>query len=370
MNLLSKPFLLLVSAALALSQSACSLFYTDDRPEVQYQRAYSAKQLEVPPDLSAPDQSGGFIVSGVEGGKIQRNTLLPSLDEVRFMRDGDLGWLELSASSEELWPLVREFIVREGLLLKKDEPLSGYMETTWAEETVAVQKGGLLGVIDSALEVVRPTSELISYGFRFERAAADKTRLFVSHRRLEEARVGVDNKDDEGEFTWAEAERDPEQEARVLVRLMVYLGIDVQRAKGILDDKDIASLSSPAYIVKDDNQQTSLFIAKTMAIAWPEVGVALENLSFQLEEDDIDTGRYEVIYGGAFLKSQEEAETEGGIFSGIANFFDTSDNTRVYQVYLGDTPGGTSLTVGDDNGDDLQPAEELAILNALRQQFI
>ena len=366
---LFRAFKLTIAVIAVLLQAACSLFYTDDRPEVQYQRAYSAEHLQIPPDLSSPDQTAGFIVSGVDDGKIQRNTLLPALDEVRFVRDGKLGWLELSASTETLWPLVRQFIQREGLLLQREEPLSGYMQTTWAEDTIEVQKSGFIALIDSALQLVRPTSELSSYRFRFEREGENRTRLFVSYRRLEEARLNSLDKDEAGEFGWVEAEADPEVEAQILTRLMVYLGIDVQRARGILSDDDIALLDSPAYVTTNEGGETALFVGRTMALVWLDVGVALENLNFKVEDDNIDAGRYQVTGTAEYAKNNAK-EDDGGFFSGIADFFSSDDNLRNYLVYVGDTTGGTHITISDDNGDALDPKEEIAILNALRQYFI
>ncbi len=363
--------LLSVCAFIPLTQSACSLFYTNDRPEVQYQRAYSAEQLVSPPDLSGIDRSAGFVVSGVAGGKIQRNTLLPSLDEVRLVRDGNLSWLELSASSEDLWPLVRKFILREGYLLKKDEPLLGYMETTWAEELLAVPRLGLAGIIDKTLTLIRPTSSLTSYVFRFERSGEATTRLFISHRTIEEQRVSEDRDQVEAEFSWIDMERDPELEARVLIRLMVFLGIDVQRAKGILSEKDVARLESPAYILKTEFQNSALFIAQTLPLAWNEVENALENLYFVVEDNDIETGRFELTHAGAFLESKGEEPKSDGILDDIAIFFSsTGVSTHGYQVYLRDLPGGTYLNVSDENGDKLSPEEEHALLNAIRLQLI
>ena len=55
-----------------------------------------------------------------------------------------------------------------------------------------------------------------------------------------------------------DAERDPELEAQLLIRLMVFLGIDVQRAQGILSETDLANLESPAYIVESESQDVSL----------------------------------------------------------------------------------------------------------------
>ncbi|MEM7292944.1 MAG: outer membrane protein assembly factor BamC [Pseudomonadota bacterium] len=216
--------------------TACSVFYTDDRPEVQYQRAYSAEELEVPPDLSTPYKSAGFVVEGELNGKIGRNTLLPRIDDVRYVRQGDISWLELSVPAAELWTMVKKFLEREGYLLQKDEPLQGFMQTTWAEEQLAVPRQGLAGLIDKTLELIRPNSSLTAYFFRFERENESATRLFVDHRTLEESRIDNDNRREDGEYAVLEAERDPEVESRMLVRLMVYLGIEVQRAKCIIDD--------------------------------------------------------------------------------------------------------------------------------------
>jgi outer membrane protein assembly factor BamC len=363
--------LLPAGALVVLAQSACSSFYTDERPEVQYQRAYSAEQLEAPPDLSEINRTAGFVVSGAEGGKIQRNTLLPSLNEVRFVREGSQSWLELAATVEDLWPLVRRFIIREGYLLKNEVPLSGYIQTTWAEEYLTVPKSGFSGVIDQTLGLIRPTTSLTSFVFRFERSGKLSTRLFVSHRTIEEQRVDDGKVQDDGEYAWRDAEHDPEIEAQVLTRLMVFLGIDVQRAKGILNEIDLAQLESPAYIVESDLQDVSLFIAQTMPIAWNKVEIALENLLFLVEDDDFERGRFGVSYAGAFYDNNNEQAQSVGWFKGITEFFSSgNENTRGYLVLLRDQAGGTYLKVSDANGEALSTEEEHALLNAIRLQLI
>ena len=49
-----------------------------------------------------------------------------------------------------------------------------------------------------------------------------------------------------------------------------------------------AALSAPAYIAKTENHETSLYIARTYPLAWNEVEAALENLKFEVDEDDFD----------------------------------------------------------------------------------
>lgn len=370
-----KPYLTLLLPTIGLfallSQSGCSAFYSNDRPEVQYQRAYDAKRLEVPPDLSASDQGDTFVVSGVNAGKIQRNTLLPEMAEIRFMREGDLSWLELSISAEQLWPQVREFILREGYVLQKDEPLTGYMETTWAEDKIMVPQSGLSGFFSQALAVLTSSSELTSYAFRLERKDLDSTRLFVTLRKITEEAIEIDNpRKEDGECEWNGVGRDSEREARFLTRLMVYLGIDMQRAKGILNEVEVAQLKSPAYFTKNTQQEPALFIAQPFSQAWPEVSVALEDLNFVIDEDEIQTARYQVSYGGTFHQVETQEEGEEGLFGGLFDFLDSSDSVKSYLVYLSDQVSGTYVTVSDINSEPLHRQEEHAILDALRLQLI
>lgn len=370
MKPLLKLPLLVLGMSVLFGQAACSAFYSDDRPEVQYQRAQSAEELEVPPDLAAPDKSGEFVVSGIDSSKIQRNTLLPEIEEVRFMREGDLSWLALSVEVEKLWPQVREFIFREGYVLSKNEPLSGYMETTWAEDKIAVPQSGISGFFSDALAVLTPSSSLTSYVFRFERDSDMSTRLFVTHREISEQAIETANpREEDGEYEWKDVGRNPELEARLLTRLMVYLGIDVQRAKGVLSDVEVVQLESPAYIVKNDQQESALFIAEPFALAWPKVSVVLENLNFYIEDEDINTARYQVSYAGAFHLVEASQEDEG-FFGRVFGFFDSSDNIKGYQVYLNEQSNGTYVTLSDANGEALHPEEEHAILDAMRLQLI
>ncbi|MEM7207402.1 MAG: outer membrane protein assembly factor BamC [Pseudomonadota bacterium] len=349
---------------------ACSAFYSDSRPEVLYQKADSAEQLVIPPDLSSPRQSAGFVISGVDNEKITPNTLLPELDEIRYVRDGDVSWLALSSAPEDLWGGVREFLQREGYLLRKESPLEGIMQTTWAEETLAVPRAGLLGVIDKTLELIRPNESLTTFTFRFERAEQGGTHLFVDYRTIAEQRIDDDARDEDGTFAYRDAERNPEIESRMLMRLLVYLGIDVQRAKGILSEEDIARMEADAYIAQGDDFGTALVVTKTYALVWDEVEIALEDLLFDIEYGEFDVGRFDVSYTGDRFVADEPEEEDGGILQSLGAIF-SAENTdvRTYQVYLGDRPDGTYITLSDDNGEQLNNAEELSILNAIKLQI-
>ena len=355
-NNIYKYFTFILSLILFITQAGCSTIYSDDRPEVQYKKAYSADKLEIPPNLSKPDRTGSFIISGLKSGKIQRNSLLPVLEHVKFMRDGRLAWLEVSMSSEALWPLLIEFITHEGLQIKREMPLQGYLETSWQEEKIGLPQTGFDAFFGSALNWIRPTSELSSYIFRIERIAPEATRIFITLRRVEETRIRGDGKDDASDFGWQASSINPEEEAYLLTKLLVFLGVDFQRARDILEEV--------TYIIESDQQEKVLFISRPLSSVWSEMNDALENIGFAVEESDTDAKFYKVLHLGPFLSTDQKVEK-----STLGDLLSNSQDQRTYFVYLSDVSGGVHVSVYDDNVNALSKQETLSILSALRRQF-
>jgi outer membrane protein assembly factor BamC len=358
-----KQHLLRAVAALAAAAAlaGCSLF--PDPNQTNHLDADSVAALEVPPDLSSPELNGQYVVPGTAGGKLSRNMLLPELDSTRMVRDGRVVWLELAAPPENLWPLLRNFLVQEGYPLARDEPLAGVLETQWVENRLEPGKSGVAAFFDSILSGIGDSGVRDSFVLRLERVPASGTRLFLRHRGLEEV-VTSDNQvvDQQIETAWSSRPRDTELEARMLQRLLVYLGMEQQRASGLLSEAEAQRIVAQAFVDQDGEGNRFLFVGQTDDLVWPKLEVALEDIGFDIDDSERSAGRFEISLYGTF---QQRAEKKG-FFSGLFG----GDNELVeYLVRLGPIASGSRVTVEDRNGERLPTEEEQALLNALKGEF-
>ena len=121
---------------------ACSTARSTTRPRSQL------PPLEVPPDLTAPARDNRFAMpesrdghalrlpAGARGaGPARRRgaAVLPQVEAVRFERTGSERWLVVQEPPERIWPIVREFWLERGFLIKTESPEAGVLETDWAE---------------------------------------------------------------------------------------------------------------------------------------------------------------------------------------------------------------------------------------------
>jgi len=272
------------AALLALSLAGCGTFYQDSSPDVAYSRdAESSRSLQVPPDLTDVSDGEQFVVPGTDGGAISRDTLLPGVAGVRLVRDGANGWLEFDATPEALWPRVLGFVRKEKYRVAATEPTAGTLYTQWRPAS-AVSEGSLLGNLIGGEEYSR-------LGFRLERADGDGARLFVRRQRADEDTATGDEA-----VAWPEAAGNPDENGALLARLLVFLGIEEQRARGILSAAeadgvlDAASLSSgPAGSL--------LLVHRGYEPAFRAVNAALVTLERQVTTRDDGVGRIEYLDG-------------------------------------------------------------------------
>ena len=58
---------------------------------------------------------------------------MPLTVSAKVMKDGQDRWLRVNAAPEKLWPVVQDFWPSVGLVVREQNPKTGYMETEWAE---------------------------------------------------------------------------------------------------------------------------------------------------------------------------------------------------------------------------------------------
>lgn len=275
--------------------------------------------LEVPPDLSAPAANDRYAVPGAgrstatyseyrqdrPGAAQAGPAVLPSVSGVQVERAGTQRWLVVTASPEQVWPVLREFWQEMGFIIAFEDPQLGVMETDWAENRAKIPPSLIRSLLGKALDQVYSTPELDRFKIRVERGSKPGTTdVYVAHRGAYEVYVADANLRQVGKTMWQPRPPDPGLEAEMLTRLMVKFGTpqtvaaaDVKQAK--LDPRAVLTKGPdgvPVLVLKDDFDR-----------AWRRVGLSLDRLGFSVQEFDRAEGLYYIRYLNPPAPSKEES---------------------------------------------------------------
>jgi outer membrane protein assembly factor BamC len=163
---------------------------------------------------------------------------------------------------------------------------------------------------------------------------------------------------------WKPRPRDPELEAEMLGRMMVYMGVEEQKAKALLARSSTKKVDR-ATISRNAQGNSRLVVNETFPRAWRRTGVALDRISFVVEDRNRDDGVYFVQYADPLAD-----EGGGGFFSGL-KFWDSKvavDKSK-YQIKLFPRGDDTVIIVLDSNGQPDTSKTSYRILNLLHEQL-
>jgi len=237
---MSRCYQIIGCGLLVVSLSSCGTSSKVDNSlpdyQIDYKKTTELPPLEIPPGLTdvtpaeqlevpTTDSSKSTVTSAetqpVDDLSTPANrptSVLPLSDQVQLQRQGNSRWLLISAAPETLWPKVKNFWLENGFTLKLQEPKIGIMETEWAENRADIPQDGLRKIIGKVLDSVYSASTRDQFRIRLEHGeTAGKTELYLTHKGAEEVTQG-------DSFVWQSRPADPELEAEMLNRLMVYLG--------------------------------------------------------------------------------------------------------------------------------------------------
>ena len=290
----------------ALAVSSCQTIA--EKRKIDYKSTRTLPPLDVPPDLSAPEGGktateatpGPATYSGLAtekgaAAKTSGGDVLPDIDGIRLQRDGQIRWLVVKLPADQVWPKLREFILNNGLLIDKENPQTGVIETDWAENRAKVGTS-LQKMLAKSLGTLYSTGTRDKFRFRLEKgAAAGTTEIYVSHRGMEEVIVEKTGAGDIGETRWGPRPSDPGLEAEMLRLLMVSLGVKEDKAKSLVATAEATPPTERATLTRKD-EATSLSLPEDFERAWRRVGLALDRTSFTVEDRDRSKGIYYVRY--------------------------------------------------------------------------
>ena len=379
-----------VLAACVALASGCSGTLNDELGRVgadrqpSYKSSRSAPPLEIPPDLSSSAIRDTLAIPGVgatysrhAGGERGAGTqsateLLPEVEDARIERSGDQRWLVISMAPEEAWPRLRGFWIDQGFAVETEEPDIGIMETDWAAVESPLPAGALKRLTNLINKGLHGVAIRDRYRTRMERGAeAGTTEIHISHRGAEQIYIGDDaplgQRDDVGKMVWQPRPSDPGLEAEMLSRLMLFLGVDEQRAKAAAADG--AAAESRARLVSEDGGTPSIVLDEGFSRAWRRTGAALDRAGFTVDDRDRSRGLYFVQYAS---RGDGAQSGKSGWLSRL-KFWEDAEADEGAGAYLvrvvGETEATSSIVVLDKEGTPQGTPTARRILTVLHEQL-
>ncbi|TEA69824.1 outer membrane protein assembly factor BamC [Pollutimonas harenae] len=342
-----------------LAMSGCSTLNQalGSEEAVDYKSTVTGDPLTIPPDLTqanrdaryrAPEGTTTFS-QYAQNQQAQQNSsasenILPQTEGIRVMRDGDVRWLVVDQSAEDVYPKILEFWGEQGFTIHSQDPRAGLMETDWAENRAKIPEDWIHSALGSILESVYDSGERERFRTRLERVNG-KTEVYISHDHMVETAVGAGGTGDTASsFKWVMGKEDPGLNAAMLARLMVYLGTDVNNARAMVAQAEREG--NEPKVVQATDGGSSLTLAESFDRAWRRVGVAIDSAGFSLEDRDRSTGDYYIRY----LDSDTGEKIEQQNF--IGRLFGTRNTAEAvpYRIHVADQGASSLVTVLDQNG--------------------
>jgi outer membrane protein assembly factor BamC len=374
-----RPVALVAGLALAAVAGCTSI---SNARMIDYRSARELPTLEVPPDLAAStvhgsEGAGTATYSGYAGRKEARaasgDAVLPQYPNVRLVREGQTRFIVVKAEPSAVWNDVLDFLTKTGLSIAHEDPKAGLIETDWAENHAMVgapESSNLAKWFKSFFS----TGVRDKYRVRLERGVEPgTTEIYLTHAGMEEIQAD-ESFDRDPKAGWRPRPSDPELEAEMLHRLVVFLGGNqspepmTAKAPAAADSAKpaVPQSSAPApsaRLTRDGNGAALLTLEDSLERAWRRVGLSLDRIGFTVEDRDRSKGIYYVRYIDPDLQKKEK-----GFFSRLFSG-DHPAPSNQYQVQVRSADNGTNVEVLDKQGDPETSKTGERILSLLYEQL-
>ena len=339
--------------------------------DVPYQRDRRQASLEVPPDLSRVGIREAYPIPGASrGGRKEdagRVEVLPQVPDMRIERDGRLRRLIVAAEPSGLWDRVRGFWHSQGFDLEIDSPAIGTMETGWAEKRAALPVGGVREMFERFKRFAYRYGVRDRFRTRFERSPDDEgvTEIHVAHRGAHEVVRG-------DSYAWAPRPSDPELEAEMLRRLLLFLGQDEASAASAIASPEVARPRPRVELMEDPAGGKYIRLGEEFGRAWRLTALALDRAGFTVEDRDRSQGLFFVRYIDPDLPIERERRWLGRLLFRSRDQKERSGEpggTEFRIVVLHDGTGRSRIEVQDGEGRQRTGASADRILAVLAQQL-
>ncbi|MEK8016742.1 MAG: outer membrane protein assembly factor BamC [Candidatus Parabeggiatoa sp.] len=333
-----------------------------------YKNSTIAPSLELPPDLIGsskideqlivPEISKTATYSDYSNDKTRPLPVQPGIDvlpkskQVQIKRDGRTRWLEMQGKPDSLWTKVKQFWLKNGFQLKIDNPQIGIMETDWAENRADIPQDGIRKWLGKVFDTVYSASTRDKFRVRLERGSvAGTTELYLTHQGAEEVAKGKD-------WEWQGRPSDPELEAEMINRLIVFFGVEKTQADTLLAENKIEPVSR-AQLIDTQAGHKSLIVREDFEHTWRRTGLALDRVGFTVEDRDRTRGIYFIRY--------IDPDADKGFLGGL--FGDNSTAPEEYIISLIDHSPTTHIVLKDNSNKIVQNKTAEKILMLLQEQL-
>lgn len=364
---------LLLCLLAAASVGACQTIA--EKRKIDYKSTRALPPLDIPPDLAAPEgvkgpepgATGPAIYSEFVSGEAQKKTpasgeVLPAYEGLKLERAGQVRWLVVKLPAEQLWPRVREFVLDRGLIIDKENPQTGVLESDWAENRASIGTG-IQKLLSKSLGTAYSTGTRDKYRIRLERGTAPgTTEIYLSHRGMVETIIGNDTSG-VGETRWQPRSSDPDLEAEMLRLLMASLGVKEEKARSMVASLGTETPAPERAKLNREKDSVSLSLQEDFERAWRRVGLVLDRSSFTVEDRDRSKGIYYVRYIDPDTAQQKKGWFRR-MFSGKEK-----EPTNDYQIVLKGNDVSTRVDVLTREGAPEQSKSTERILTLLFDQL-
>jgi outer membrane protein assembly factor BamC len=323
-----------------------------------------SRSLEVPPELTQPKASDSMtipVVTPEQAGYGPRpadqqtavvdTTLLPGPVGARVVREGDLRWAELEGRPETVWQEAQGFLRSLGFEISYEDAQLGILETNWLSNRAYRN----IGFLKSLFGGVTVTGLRDRYRIRLERTDDPAiTRLYLAHQGLIEDVI----EDDTGESInrlWRWRPNDPELEAEVLQRFLVFRGMDEKQAEQVTTPQPrveravLQDVSSGQLVVVNDN----------FARTWRRVGVAIDRLGLVVDDRNRSEGLYYLSLSEDFI---EQHKQDSGVLKKWFGGDEEKKASKKFVLKLEERGETTTVSLHDQNG-QLDNSSTAKVLN-------
>ncbi|MCU7939893.1 MAG: outer membrane protein assembly factor BamC [gamma proteobacterium symbiont of Bathyaustriella thionipta] len=368
-----------IASTLAACDSMPDMNDTFAGRKVDYEhQSRDVEPLEIPPDLTTANYDEMMVVPDIntgegstsyqdysrerQGNRVVVDKVLPKQDNIKLVREGDdARYLVITGTKEQAWEKMREFWLNSGMLIKRENPGTGILETEWAENRADIPQDFIRSALSYVMESFYSAGTRDKYRVRIEEAEQDnKINLFLTHYGMEEV---IENETTERTI-WKPRPRDPELEVEMLGRMMVYMGVEEQKAKALLARSATRKVDK-ATISRNAQGNSRLVVKETFPRAWRRTGVSLDRISFVVEDRNREKGIYYVQYVDPLAESSDQ-----GFFSKMKFWKDkVAVDQSKYQIKLLPRGDDTVIIVLDSNGQPDISKTAYRILNLLHEQL-
>lgn len=367
---LALPSLAAVAALLVLT--ACSTVWP--AKEADYKQSRQEESLELPPDLRSGEMEDSLVIPSATLSEYETDSratdpsqagVLPRSEGIQVRQAGQQRWLVVQAPPGQVWPRVRDFWVQNGFLLTVEDPRVGILETGWAENRADIPQGPIRGTLGKVMDFAYSAATRDKFRVRLERGEqSDTTEVYLTHQGVEEVVEGT--ADEAGNTVWKPRPSDPALEAEMLQRLMVFMGVDEERAKTRMAQQSQEAPAVRAELIRTNQGEVELRLTDDFSRAWRRTGLALDRVGFTVEDRNRSEGIYYVRYNDPL--KQQEGE---GLLSRLAFWSDDEpiDREAQYQIQLQASEAQTRAIVRDMDGKRDNSKTAARILTLLEEQL-